>query len=148
MTSAQTKRRVFLSFQYEDRHYADLMDAWAANENNDFDIYDERLKAAINSTRADYIKGLLREKIDRASVLVCIIGPTTSGSSWVKWEGTYAIEQGKGLVGVKTKPDYTPPSPLVGSGAVFVPFKQDQIERAIGAAATSDKKTGNWVLKN
>lgn len=148
MTGAQPKRRVFVSFEYEDRHYADLMDAWAANENNEFDFYDERLRLKVNSTQSDYIKRQLREKIDRASVLVCIIGPTTMGSSWVRWEGEYAIEQGKGLVGVKTKPDYTPPSPLVGSGTMFVPFEQDQIERAIEWAATSDKKTDDWVFKD
>ena len=101
MTGDLPRRRVFISFVVEDRHYASLMDAWAANENNEFDFYDERLKVAIGSHDAEYVKSRLRPKIDRASVLMCLIGDTTSQSAWVNWEIEYAKRQGKGLVGVE-----------------------------------------------
>jgi hypothetical protein len=97
--TTKTTRRVFLSFQYEDVDYANLMAAWSANENDDFQMYNERLKVAVDSENAEYIKRRLRPKIDRSSVLLCIIGAGTSGSEWVNWEISYAKWQ-RGLVGV------------------------------------------------
>lgn len=137
-------RRAFISFQYEDRHYADLMDAWAANENTDFDFYDERLKVAVNSQNAAYIRSQLSEKIRRASVLVCVIGATTYSSPWVSWEIAYAKSQDKGLVGIETILGFLPPPELSNAGAVFVPFKQAEITRAIEWAATSAERTQDW----
>ena len=148
MTSEKPKRRVFISFMVEDRKYADLMAAWSANENDDFAMYDERLKVAIDSRDADYIKSKLRPKIDRASVLVCLIGEKTSGSKWVNWEIEYAQNQDKRLVGVKLADNVARPSQVTGVGAIFVSYKKDEIQRAIEWAVTSTKKEKDWVFTN
>jgi hypothetical protein len=124
------------------------MAAWSANENDDFAMYDERLKVAIDSRDADYIKSKLRPKIDRASVLVCLIGEKTSGSKWVNWEIEYAQNQDKRLVGVKLADNVARPSQVTGVGAIFVSYKKDEIQRAIEWAVTSTKKEKDWVFTN
>lgn len=144
VTIQNITRRVFTSFAYEDLHYTNLVGAWSANDNDDFKVYEERLKIAVNSKDADYIKSQLRPKIDRSKVLLCIIGPTTFSSTWVNWEIEYAKSKGKGLVGVETKPDVTIPHELNNSGAVFVPYKKEDINKAIDWAATAGKTEKNW----
>src|SRR5438128_1379931 len=123
MTNQSTVRRVFTSFAYEDLNYTNLVGAWSANDNDEFNVYEERLKVAVNSKDADYIKSKLRSKIDRCSVLLCIIGPTTSASAWVNWEIEYAKSKAKGLVGVETVTNVKHPSEISNSGAIFVPYK-------------------------
>jgi hypothetical protein len=124
-------KRVFLSFQNEDRRYADLIDAWAANDNDDFNLYNERLRIAVNSSQAEYIKSRLRPKIDRASVLLCIIGTGTARSEWVNWEIAYAKRCGKKLVGVLTQPSNARPREIQNAGATFIAYGRDAILRAI-----------------
>ena len=48
----------------------------------------------------EYIKTLLRSRIDWASVVVCLIGPNTHDSEWVQYEIEYAHKKGKPIVGV------------------------------------------------
>lgn len=124
-------KRVFISFQNEDRRYADLIDAWAANDNDDFNLYNERLRVAVNSAQAEYIKSRLRPKIDRASVLLCIIGSGTAASDWVNWEIAYAKQKGRTLVGVLIAPQNSRPREIQNAGATFVPYEKDAILRAI-----------------
>jgi len=48
----------------------------------------------------DYIKSLIRPKIDWAGTTVVLIGPETHTRSWVNWEIEYANKLGKRIVGV------------------------------------------------
>ncbi len=139
--------RVFASFQFEDVNYARLMDAWAANENHDFSLYSERLRVAIGSARGVYIRERLRPRIQRASVLLCLIGSSTWSSRWVKWEIETARAAGKGLVGVKLKPRNRVPVPLRDAGALFVSFKQREIERGISDRARDRPERGDWSYR-
>lgn len=148
MSAQPTKRRVFISFEVEDRHYAGLMDAWSANDNDDFDMYDERLKVAVDSNNADYVKTKIRPKISRATVLVCLIGRTTYQSEWVTWEIDYAKKEGKGLVGVRLRGGNRIPASIDDSGAVFVAYKEREIQKAIEWAATAGKTSENWTYNN
>jgi MTH538 TIR-like domain (DUF1863) len=108
--------RILVSFQAEDMKHANLIDAWGANENHDFNVYNERLRIPINSTQAEYVKRLLRERIERASVVVCLIGATTSLSSWVNWELAHGKSKGKGLVGVLLAPHNRKPREINDAG--------------------------------
>jgi hypothetical protein len=137
-------RRVFVSFQFEDVRYAGLMDAWAANENNDFSFYSERLRVAVDSSDAAYIRRVLKAKIARARVLVCLIGGGTAGSRWVRWEINTAKKLGKGLVAVMLRPRNRRPAAIRNSGAVFVPYERDEIERAIEWAADANETVGDF----
>ncbi|MEX0926950.1 MAG: TIR domain-containing protein [Dehalococcoidia bacterium] len=146
--ATRISRHVFTSFQYEDLKYANLIHAWAANENNDFTMYNERLEVAVDSDNAEYIKRQIRPKIRRASVLICIIGPGTYASEWVNWEISFAKGERKGLVGVRLGEDNRRPREIIDAGAIFVPYKRDDIEDAIEEAATSQNITGDWVLRS
>ena len=126
-----TMKRVFISFQNEDRRYADLIDAWAANDNDDFGLYNERLRVAVNSVQGEYIKSKLRPKIARASILLCIIGAGTARSEWVNWEIAEARRSRKKLVGLLIKPHYSKPREIQNARATFVSYQKDAILRAI-----------------
>jgi hypothetical protein len=141
------RHRVFASFQYEDVHYARLLEAWAANENHDFALYSERLRVAVNSARGTYIRQQLRPRIARASVLLCLIGEGTWSSRWVKWEIETAKVEGKGLVGVQLRPASRVPVALRNCGGLFVPFKQAKIERAIAERAKTRPTTRDWKYR-
>lgn len=80
------KKRVFLSFRAEDKDQVAGLRLLASNPNYDLDFYDESVRVAIDSYQADYIKKVIRDKISRTSVTVCLIGTMTSSSSWVDWE--------------------------------------------------------------
>jgi hypothetical protein len=139
--------RVFASFQFEDVHNARLLDAWAANENHNFALYSERLRVAVNSARGAYIRGQLRPRIGRSSVLLCLIGSSTWSSPWVKWEIETAKSEGKGLIGVKLKKANRVPVPMRDAGALFVPFKQGAIKQAISERARQRPTAGDWVYR-
>lgn len=79
-------KRVFLSFRYEDRQQVDGLRLLAANPNFDLEFYDESVRVAIDSTNADYVKRVIREKINRASITLCLLSPATYTSAWVNWE--------------------------------------------------------------
>lgn len=48
----------------------------------------------------DYIKSLIRPKIDWAGTTIVLIGPETHTRPWVNWEIEYAHRHGKRIVGV------------------------------------------------
>lgn len=49
------KFRCYVGFSSTDKKYFDLMKAWKANQNHDFDFIDCQLDTAINSENEDYI---------------------------------------------------------------------------------------------
>ena len=59
-------RRVFISFRAEDKPQVDGLRLLAKNPNYDLELYDESVRAAIDSQNAEYIKRVIREKIGRA----------------------------------------------------------------------------------
>jgi len=80
------KKRVFLSFRAEDRQQVQGLRLLAANPDYDLEFYDESVRIAIDSRDAEYVKRVIREKIGRTSVTVCLIGSLTHTSAWVDWE--------------------------------------------------------------
>ncbi|MCK9482195.1 MAG: TIR domain-containing protein [Bacteroidia bacterium] len=48
----------------------------------------------------EYIKSILRPRIEWAGTLICLIGDKTAQSKWVNWEIEYATKEGKNIVGV------------------------------------------------
>jgi hypothetical protein len=80
------RKRVFLSFIEEDKQRIAGLRLLAANPAYDLEFYDESVRAAIDSQNAAYVKQVIREKIARTSVTVCLISEETHRSSWVDWE--------------------------------------------------------------
>jgi hypothetical protein len=129
-------RRLFLSFHAEDMQQVRGFRLMAANPKVNLDFYDISQRVAINSENGSYIKTVLREKIRRASVLVCLIGNGTAWRDWVDWEIRTALEMGKGVCGVRLKDSRgrTPPG-LVEHDAPVARWDMVEIIAAIECAA-------------
>ncbi len=130
------KRRIFLSFHAEDKQQVQGFRLMSSNPNLDLDFYDGSLSAPINSEDSSYVKKVLRPKIARASILVCLIGSGTAWRDWVDWEIQTAYELGKGVCGIRLKGSHgrTPPE-LVAKDAPVARWDMREIIAVIECAA-------------
>ncbi len=104
------KRNVFISFAAEDLAEVNLLRGQAKNENNDIEFNDYSVQEPYDSSRAEYIKQRLTERINMASTTVVYVSPHTANSRWVEWEVEKSIELGKRVVAVHK--GGTPPAQL------------------------------------
>jgi MTH538 TIR-like domain (DUF1863) len=109
----KVKKRVFLSFRAEDKQQVQGLRLLAANPDYDLEFYDESVRVAIDSRNAEYVKRLIREKISRSSVTVCMISPLAYTSGWVDWELSESAQKGNKMIAMGLKgvtvaqlPDY------------------------------------------
>jgi len=130
------RRRLFLSFDADDKAQVSGFRLMAQNPKVEIEFYESSLKVPINSEDGTYLRQVLRQKIGRASVLVCLIGNATASSEWVEWEILAAEELGKGLCGVRLKESHgrTPPA-LRAVNAPVAEWDMGQIVAAIECAA-------------
>ena len=103
LTHHACKRRVYLSFHVEDLAQVRGFRLMARAPNLEMEFHDGSLREVINSTRGSYIKQEIRAIIQRASVVVCLIGNGTAWREWVAWELDTALELGKGVCGIRLK---------------------------------------------
>lgn len=101
----EPRRKVFISFDSEDRDKKVLLVGQAKNENSDLDFIDLSLKVPFNSENAEYIKRGIRERISQSSVTVVLVTDVTHRSDWVNWEIRESIRQNKGVVVVDHRSD-------------------------------------------
>ncbi len=138
---------IYLCFLPEDRALAERIDV-APRTNLASEVYDARTQVPIKSLEAEAIQRELCERIRAADVTVCIIGQDTHKSAWIEWE----LEQSKqdpgrnGLVAVRIESYHINPPAIGDSGAIFVPFKRDAVERAIKWAATEHFTKNDFTL--
>jgi MTH538 TIR-like domain (DUF1863) len=104
-------RHVFLSFVEEDLERVRLFRGQAKNRNSALYFDDYSVHVPYRSQDADYIKTKITEKIRAASVTICLLGPKTSGSSWVTWEIEKSSDLGNKLLGVRLYADRICPVP-------------------------------------
>jgi hypothetical protein len=97
------KRRIYLSFHVEDLPQVQGFRLMARAPNLQIEFFDGSLREVINSTRGSYIKQQIRSIIQKASVVVCMIGNGTAWRDWVEWELNTAFELGKGICGIRLK---------------------------------------------
>ena len=99
-------KRVFISFRHEDKAQVNGLRLLAANDRFDIEFYDEGLKVAIDSDDATYIKKMIKERINRTSVTVCMVGALTCTSEWVNWELETSFAKGNKIIcmGLKNGP--------------------------------------------
>jgi len=136
LTEPARVRKLFLSFHYEDRNQVDGFRLMAHNPNLPIDFSDVSVRVAINSSEAAYLKRAISEKINRCSVLVCLIGNGTAWREWVEWELETALELGKGVCGVRLKGSRgQAPNLLRQIGAPVAGWDQSEIVAAIECAA-------------
>jgi MTH538 TIR-like domain (DUF1863) len=103
LCSHARKRRVFLSFHMEDCPQVQGFRLMGSNPKLDIEFYDGSLQEAVDSHQSSYVRSVIREKIQRCSVVLCLIGNGTAWRDWVDWELRIAGETGKGICGVRLK---------------------------------------------
>lgn len=138
--------RCYVGFSSSDKYYFDLMKAWKANQNQDFDFINCQLDTAINSENEDYIKRRCRECIQTSSTFIQLIGKDTKYKyKYVRWEAEVALEKNCRIICVNLnnsrQKDSFCPQILDNVGAIFVPFNQAAIQYAIDHF--EQKKSGN-----
>jgi hypothetical protein len=108
----------------------------AHNPNLDVDFFDASLREPVDSKNSSYVRSVVREKIRRASVIVCLIGDGTAWRDWVDWELQVGRELGKGVCGVRLKNSRgrTPPF-LSEIGAPVAAWDLEKIIATIECAA-------------
>jgi MTH538 TIR-like domain (DUF1863) len=130
------QRRLFLSFHYEDRQQVNGFRLLAYNENSPIDFHDGSVRSAVNSDQSSYLRKVIREKINKCSVLVCLVGDGTAWRDWVDWELATALRLGKGICGVRLKgSNGKAPDLLVQIGAPVANWNPEAIIAAIECAA-------------
>lgn len=143
--------RCYVGFSSTDKRYFDLMKAWKANKNQEFDFINCQLDTAINSENEDYIKRKCRECIKTSSTFIQIIGNDTKHKhKYVRWEAEVALEKNCRIIcvninGARQKDSLCPPI-LNNKGAIFVPFNQAIIQYAIDNF--QQKNDDNWSYKD
>jgi hypothetical protein len=107
-----------------------------ANERLELDVSDEPNREPVASMRSGYIKQVLRDRIRRAEVVVCMIGSGTAWRDWVEWELETAVEERRGVCGVRLKGSRgRAPSLVQELGAPIAPWDTTAIIAAIECAA-------------
>ena len=101
--TTQRKKRVFLSFDYDDHAQVNGLRGVMRNPNHELEAYDESLSKAIESKNKAYVRQVIGEKIRRSSVTVCLISATTHKSEWVDWELEESDRQGNTIIPMALK---------------------------------------------
>jgi hypothetical protein len=94
---------VFLSFHREDLRQVSGFRLMMRNERLALDISDEPNREPVGSERSSYIKRVLRERIRRVGVVICMIGDGTAWREWVDWELQTEVDLHRAAYGVRLK---------------------------------------------
>lgn len=136
LTYHASPRRVFLSFHREDLRQVSGLRLMMRNGRLALDISDERNREPVGSERSTYIKQVLRDRIRRVDVVMCMIGDGTAWREWVDWELRTAIEEARGVCGVRLKGSRgRAPSILKNLGAPIAPWDLPSMIAAIECTA-------------
>lgn len=96
-----------------------------------------------NATNEEYIKNILRPRIEWAGTLICLIGKDTASSEYVNWEIEKAAKEGKNIVGVylhgEKDNDLELPEALKTHADSIVGWNTDKIIEAV---------EGNNIMQN
>lgn len=96
-------RSIFLSFHQEDLAQVNGFRLMMRNRHLSLNISDDDSRYPVNSDRSTYIKRAIRLRIRHVEVLVCLIGNGTAWRDWVDWEIKTAVEERRGVCGIRLK---------------------------------------------
>jgi MTH538 TIR-like domain (DUF1863) len=130
------KKNIFISYDYDnDRHYKNLLVAWDANKECEFEFTDHSADVSIDSNDATAIKRAISAKINNATTFLCLVGKDTYRSTWVAWEIAKAVELKKKIIAVKIESTNISPDGLLNVGAKWaMSYTFDAIKKAIDGA--------------
>ena len=129
-------KRVFLSFKAEDRQQVQGLRLMAANDKFDVEFFDESVRVAIDSNNAEYVRRKIREKINRTSVTICMIGSETHTSKWVNWELEESFDKGSTVIAMALKgiDRAVLPAPIKSRNLTFYGWDPDNLAKLVDAA--------------
>lgn len=130
-------KKVFVSYDHsEDVHYKELLRAWDANTDFDFEFDLRSPNVAIDSINASVIQAALTKKMKEADYILVIIGEKSYSSKWIKWEISRAQQDDTKLkfAAVKINSGYSLPSGLPYYTAVTNGFTLVGIVAALNKA--------------
>jgi len=131
--AGQGKRNVFISFAVEDLDVVNLLRGQAKNENSDLEFNDWSLREPFDSSKADYIKRGIRERIRQSSVTIVYISDHAADSKWVDWEIRESIALGKSVLAMHKgeRPPARLPLAVLDHKIPVVPWNHEAIMKAI-----------------
>lgn len=100
MGSESKRHNIFISHHHRDEEKIPVLKRllrMKGNEVSDSSIDSTKPNRA---TSPEYIKTLIRPKIDWAGKVIVMIGHDTHSRKWVDWEIKYAEKQGKQIIGM------------------------------------------------
>jgi NAD(P)H-flavin reductase len=131
-------KKVFISYDHsEDSNYKQMLRAWSANTNFEFEIDDRSPNVAIDSEQAGTIKASLTTKMKEADYLLVIVGKKSSTSKWMAWEIARAKQSDVKLrlAAVKINSTNTPPARILNTATAWAySFTRDGIVDALNKA--------------
>jgi hypothetical protein len=130
-------RRVFISYEGEDRNQAKGFNLLRWNKNVDVEFVGRHLLDPVKSKDSDYIRGEIKERIKGTSVTVIICGAHTNESEWVQKEIEWSLAKDlpNGLLAIKLTNDAQVPEALVDCGADIIGWNPNDFADAIERAA-------------
>ena len=138
-TSPPERRKVFISFRFEDKTLVEYLRGQAKNTNSELDFIDMSLQVPFNSKDADYIRQGIRARIEQCSVTVVMATDDTHKSEWVNWEISESLKLGKGVVVIDKRSNPNSKLPDVISknkkNVKIVPWKHEEIMNAVSNVA-------------
>jgi hypothetical protein len=130
-------KKVFVSYDHsEGAHYRDLLRAWDANTDFDFEFDLRSPTVAIDSTEVTLIQGSLTKKMKESEYILVIIGEKSYSSKWMKWEIERAKQADTNLkfAAVKIKSSSTKPVGLPENTPIADGFSLAEITTALSSA--------------
>lgn len=129
-------RLLFLSFHSEDLAQVNGFRLMTKNQHLRLDISDDPNRYPVNSEQSTYIKRAIRQRIRACDVVVCMIGNGTAWREWVDWEIQTALEERRGICGIRLKGARSrAPQILHDIGATVAPWSTRSMTAAIERAA-------------
>lgn len=136
-------RRIFISFQHDDRMKAKGFNLLRWNKNVDVEFVGRHLLDPVDSTNEAYISQCVREQMTGTSVTVVLLGKKTYDSDWVKREIDMSLAKDKpnGILAIRLTPDVPLPSdsPVAATlrdcGAEIIQWDPHEFDDAIERAA-------------
>lgn len=116
-------RMVFSSFHGSDLAQVNGFRLMAQSPHLSLDIENDENRDLVNSERSTYIKRAIRQRIGSVDVLICLIGNGTAWRDWVDWEIQTALEERRGICGIRLKGATGRAPPILHRiGASIVPW--------------------------
>lgn len=133
------RRKIFISFRFEDKMLVEYLRGQAKNTNSNLDFIDMSLQVPFNSENAEYIKQGIRARIQQCSVTLVMATDDTHKSEWVDWEIRESLKLGKGVVVIDKRDNSSSKLPAVveenRKNIQVIPWKHDEIMNAVDGAA-------------